>query len=79
MDEQSNIDEELGRALDRVKRGEQVTLHHQGEPVARLVPIDPVWDREDALLAVRHMKEWRQGISLGGLRFKDLIHEGHKY
>lgn len=79
MDERSNIDERLDHALDQVQRGGQVILHHRGEPIAKLVPVDPAWDKEDALRAVAHMKEWRQGVSLGGLRFKDLIHEGHKY
>lgn len=79
MDDRSHIDEDLNEALAQVRRGEQVTLHHRGEPVAKLVPVDPVWDKKDALEAVEHMKTWRQGISLRGLRFKDLIHEGHKY
>ncbi len=29
--------------------------------------------------AVDHIRESRKGITLGGLKIKDLIHEGHKY
>ena len=29
--------------------------------------------------AVAHIRESRKGITLGGLKIKDLIHEGHKY
>jgi hypothetical protein len=29
--------------------------------------------------AVAHIRESRQGVTLGGLKIKDLIHEGHKY
>jgi hypothetical protein len=29
--------------------------------------------------AVAHIRESRKGITLGGLKIKDMIHEGHKY
>jgi len=29
--------------------------------------------------AVAHIRESRRGVTLGGLRIKDLIHAGHKY
>jgi hypothetical protein len=29
--------------------------------------------------AVAHIRESRKGVTLGGLKIKDLIHEGHKY
>jgi DNA-binding MarR family transcriptional regulator len=29
--------------------------------------------------AITHIRESRRGVRLGGLRIKDLIHEGHKY
>ena len=29
--------------------------------------------------AVAHIRESRKGVTLGGLRIKDLIHAGHKY
>jgi hypothetical protein len=29
--------------------------------------------------AVAHLRESRKDVTLGGLKIKDLIHEGHKY
>jgi hypothetical protein len=29
--------------------------------------------------AIARMEELRKGVTLGGLKIKDLIHEGHKY
>ena len=29
--------------------------------------------------AVAHIRESRKGVTLGGLKIKDMIHEGHKY
>jgi Arc/MetJ-type ribon-helix-helix transcriptional regulator len=29
--------------------------------------------------AIAHIRQSRKGITLGGLKIKDLIHEGHKY
>jgi len=29
--------------------------------------------------AVAHIRESRKGVTLGGLRIKDLIHAGHRY
>jgi len=29
--------------------------------------------------AIAHIRESRKGVTLGGLKVKDLIHEGHKY
>lgn len=35
--------------------------------------------RETAAQAVDKIRLLRQGVTLGGLKIKDLIHEGHKY
>jgi hypothetical protein len=29
--------------------------------------------------AAAHIRELRQGVTLGGLKIKDLVREGHKY
>ncbi len=38
----------------------------------------PVENRKTASEAVAHIRAARRGITLGGLKIKDLIHEGHK-
>ena len=35
--------------------------------------------RKTTAEAVAHIRESRKGVTLGGLKIKDLIHEGHKY
>jgi hypothetical protein len=35
--------------------------------------------KKTAVEAVAHIRESRKGVRLGGLKIKDLIHEGHKY
>ena len=45
-------------------------------------PHQQVWrspDRRTAEEVVTHLRQARKGVTLGGLKIKDLIHEGHKY
>lgn len=35
--------------------------------------------KKTAVEAVAPIRDSRRGVTLGGLRIKDLIHEGHKY
>ena len=81
MDHKPRIepDEPLNDLLDRVAAGEEVTILRDGEPIATLVQADRIWDRKEAAEAMKNILEIGNGVSLGGLRFKDLIHEGHKY
>jgi prevent-host-death family protein len=67
----------LGQLLDRVEAGEEVIITRRGKVVARLVPPDePGIDRERARRAARDIRAMRQGVTLGGLKVKDLISEG---
>ena len=68
----------LGSLLDLVEKGEEIVITRRGKPVARLVPDVRTPDREEARqAAVRDIKEIRdKGVTLGGLKIKDLINEG---
>lgn len=71
----------FSRLLLRVKKGEVITITKQGEPVAKLVPIDEelqqVGSRHAAVKAIR---ELRKGVTLGKkLTVKQLIKEGRKW
>ena len=66
----------LGTLLDWVEAGEEVLITRRGKPVARLVSAEPVFDREKARRAVEGIIETRKGVTLGGLKIKDLINEG---
>ena len=68
----------LPRLLDRVARGESLTITRHGKPVARLVPV--AGDRERAKEAAARIVERRKHLKRVPLA--DLIattHEGHRY
>lgn len=69
----------LSQLLDQVEQGETITITRHGQPVAQLVPAKPARDPEALAALVEEIKRTRKGRSLGGLKIKDLIHEGHKY
>jgi hypothetical protein len=48
------------------------------EAVSETNPFDPC-STPDVKGAIARMAELRKGVTLGGLKIKDLVHEGHKY
>ncbi len=66
----------LSTLLDWVSEGEEVVITRRGKAVARLVPAVPGFDRVRAQAAADRIKARAIGISLGGLKIKDLINEG---
>ena len=69
----------FSQLLDKVENGESITITRHGEPVAQLVPTKPARDPQALEALVEEIKRTRKGRSLGGIKIKDLIHEGHKY
>jgi prevent-host-death family protein len=68
----------LGQLLDWVEAGEEVIITRRGKAVARMVSANQNGNRERAMEAVRRIRALRQGVTLGGLRLKDLIDEGRR-
>jgi len=66
----------LGTLLDWVEGGEEVLITRRGKAVARLVPPEPGFDRAKARRAADGIIEARRGVTLGGLKIKDLVNEG---
>ena len=66
----------LGQLLDWVEAGEEVIITRRGKAVARLVQPNAAYDRERAIGAAARIRARRRGMTLGGLRIKDLINEG---
>jgi prevent-host-death family protein len=66
----------LSELLDLVEHGEEVTITRHGKEVARLVPPRKAVNREAARVAAQGIREMSKGITLGGLKIKDLINEG---
>lgn len=68
----------LPRLLDRVARGESLTITRHGRPVARLVPVET--DREQAKAAAARIVERRRNLERTSLEeLMATIHEGHRY
>jgi prevent-host-death family protein len=66
----------FGHLLDQVEHGAEILITRRGKAVARIVPVEPGFDRDKARRAVAGILEMSQGVTLGGLDIKDLINEG---
>ncbi len=66
----------LPALLERVARGEQITITKHGKPVARLVPVAKP-DAARRRAAIARIKELRKGLTLG-VPVKQLIEEGRR-
>ena len=68
----------LSELLNRVARGEHLTITKHGKPVARLVPV--MTDQERAQEALGHIAELRRHVKLAPLaELMTTVHEGHRY
>jgi prevent-host-death family protein len=68
----------LSNLLERVERGESITITRHGKPVARLVPVREASDRNRRGEAIARLKGFAKGRTLGGLDWKALRDEGRK-
>lgn len=66
----------LSALLAEVARGVEVTITKRGVPVAKPVPAAPGFDRDKARRAAAGLREASRGVTLGGIRIKDLVDEG---
>ena len=68
----------LPRLLDRVARGESLTITRHGKPVARLVPVTSNRDRaKEAAARIVERRRHLKRVPLADLI--ETIHEGHRY
>ena len=67
----------LSHLLERVERGETITITRHGRPVARLTPIGRS-SRDERLRAIEDLKRLRAGQTLGGLSVRELIEQGRR-
>ncbi len=69
----------LSALLAEVEKGAEVVITNRGVPVARLVPADTgAQARARAQRAADGLRRLSQGLTLGGLRIKDLVNEGRR-
>ena len=68
----------LPQLLDRVARGERLTITRHGKPVAQLIPVTT--DRQRAQQAAVRIVERRRHLMRAPLaELMATIHEGHQY
>jgi prevent-host-death family protein len=68
----------LSELLEKVEAGEEITITKHGLPVAKLVPVKKEVRPEERVAAIARIEKLATGLSLGGLKVKDLIREGRR-
>jgi prevent-host-death family protein len=66
----------LAQLLDRVERGESITVTKHGRAVARLVPVDRAAGDADGVIAA--LRQARHGTWRGSDIVRDMIDEGRR-
>ena len=66
----------LSALLERVSRGEEITITLRGKAIARLVPAKAVGDGPEAV--IEEMRRLRDRTSLDGLSWQSLRDEGRR-
>ena len=68
----------LSKLLEKVEAGEEITITKHGAPVAKLVPVRKEVSAQQRIDAIGRIQRLAIGLSLGGLKVKDLINEGRR-
>jgi prevent-host-death family protein len=68
----------LSELLEKVEAGEEITITKHGAPVAKLVPVRKEVSAEQRVAAIERIQQLANGLSLGGLKVRDLINEGRR-
>jgi len=68
----------LSELLEKVEAGDEITITKHGAPVAKLVPVKKETSPEERAAAIKRIQTLANGLSLGGLKIKDLISEGRR-
>lgn len=68
----------LSELLEKVEAGQEITITKHGAPVAKLVPVKKGASQEERAAAIMRIQKLAKGLSLRGLRVKDLISEGRR-
>ena len=74
----SKARDRLTALLNEVEAGREILITRRGKPVARLLPVKPVFDRLAACRAVDCLLQASEGLSLGSLSIRDLINGGRR-
>ena len=69
----------LASLLDRVARGETLTITRRGHPVARLVPVEDDELRRSQRAAKRILSRRKQLNRVSLPELLETVHEGHRF
>lgn len=67
----------LSRLLERVSKGERITITRHGVPVAVLQPYDST-QNADVKSVIQELREFRKKQKLSGLSVRQMIEEGRR-
>lgn len=67
----------LPKLLERVAKGERITITKHGVPMAILQPYDPQKNVDVKHIAAQ-IREFREGNTLAGLSIRELVEEGRR-
>jgi len=68
----------LSELLEKVEGGEEIIITKHGTPVAKLVPVKKEASTGQRAAAIGRIQKLSTGLSLAGLKIKDLIAEGRR-
>ena len=68
----------FSRLLERVRKGERITITKRGTPVAMLVPVEQTKRQRSVSEAIEEILEFRKHHKLDGLTIRQLIEEGRR-
>jgi prevent-host-death family protein len=69
----------LPRLLERVAKGERITITKHGVPVAILVPVEAAAERRNVREVIQELLNFREQHRLEGLSIREMIEEGRRY
>ena len=67
----------LSRLLDRVAKGEQITITRHGVPVAMLIPTESA-EKPDVKKTIKALLAFRKRHRLNGMSIREMIEEGRQ-
>lgn len=69
----------LASLLDRVAKGEKITITRHGVPAALLVPVGPAEQMLSHKEIVEGMRDLRKRVKAGRMSVRDMVNEGRRY
>jgi prevent-host-death family protein len=69
----------LASLLDRVAKGERITITRHGVPAAMLIPIGPAGPRLSHQEVVEAMRELRKRVKPGKMSVREMISQGRRF